>query len=471
MSTTVHAFDPDDALGLLDATGVAERIRRGEISAAEAQAAAVSRLQRVNPALNALVLPTFDNPAQRPAQTGPGPFAGVPTVIKDNVDILGLPTRYGSRAVPGHPARQDSEFVQQYLATGLVCLGKSTLPEFGFSASTEFAGQAPTRNPWHTDYSSGASSGGSAALVASGAVPIAHANDGGGSIRIPAACCGLVGLKPTRGRLVINTAQKSLPINIICDGVVTRSVRDSANFYAGAEQLWRNPALPPIGRVQGPQARRLRIGLALDSINGTRTDEPTRAAVCQAAQRLAGAGHHVEEIALPVKPAFADDFALYWGFLAFMVDKLGHRIIQPGFDARQLENLSRGLSRHFQRQAWRAPAMLYRLRRSQREYADFMRAYDVVLTPVLAHTTPPLGYLSAEQPFEDLFAKLQRYVCFTPLNNVTGAPALSLPAGRSPAGLPIGLHLTARHGDEATLLGLAFELEQLQPFPLLASAG
>lgn len=183
------------------------------------------------------------------------------------------------------------------LSQGYICLGKSTLPEFGFNASTEPAQGDPTRNPWNLDYSCGASSGGAAALVAAGVVPIAHANDGGGSIRIPAACCGLVGLKPTRGRVVDNDAARDLPVNIISDGVVTRSVRDTAGFLAYAESWFKNRKLPAIGHVQGPPSgRQLRIGLVLDSINGhPPTDPETRLTVEQTARYLEKLGGHIIE--------------------------------------------------------------------------------------------------------------------------------------------------------------------------------
>ncbi len=464
MSHVVHAFNPNDALADHDATTLADLIRRGEISSDEAVQAAIKRAQQVNPTLNAIVLDTFSQPVKGQNVLQNAVFAGVPTFIKDNVNIAGLPTRMGSRAVPDKPAKSNSALVNQYLSQGLVCLGKSTLPEFGFSASTEFMLDEPTRNPWHSDYSSGASSGGSAALVASGVVPIAHANDGGGSIRIPAAACGLIGLKPTRGRLVITDEQKALPINIICDGVVTRSVRDTANFYAGAERYYRNTSLPPIGLVQGPSSRRLRIGVAFDSITDAVTDNETRATVEATVKLLSSLGHHVEEVDLPIRQQFPKDFAMYWGFLAFMVDTFGRKILDPDFDASQLDNLSKGLSRLYRKQAWRTPAMLYRLGQVKRQYAEFMKPYDVLLTPVLAHTTPKLGYLKPDQPFEQLFDRLQQYVCFTPLNNVAGNPAISLPMGQSSHGLPIGMHFSATHGDEATLLALAFEVEAAQPW-------
>lgn len=460
---TVHAFS-NDILADLDATALADLIRSGQASPGEVATAAIGRARRMQPLINAIEFENFEA-ALRAAESAPrtGVFAGVPTFVKDNTDLQGLPTRQGSAAIPARPAAGHGAFAKQYLAQGFTVLGKSSLPEFGFNASTEFAGRAPTRNPWHIDYSSGASSGGSAALVAAGVVPIAHANDGGGSIRIPAAACGLVGLKPTRGRHLDAESVRSLPINIVSEGVVTRSVRDTANFMAGLEQYWRNPKLKPVGRVEGPGARRLRIGLVVDSITGP-SDAETRATVLATAALLQGLGHDVFEIPLPIGQRFADDFSIYWGMLSFLVSTFGKRVIHPDFDARQLDNLSQGLAALYRKNMLKTPFVLYRLKKLWNEYARAFDNCDVILSPVLAHTTPTLGHLSPEQDFDELFERLTRYVSFTPLNNAAGGPAISLPLGASTQGLPIAIHLSANHGDERTLLELAFELEAAQPF-------
>lgn len=467
---TVHAF-ADDALGTHDATALADLIRRGELSAADAAAAAIARARRMQPLINAIELENFEA-ALRAAQSAPprGVFAGVPTFVKDNTDIEGLPTRQGSAAIPPRPAAAHGAFARQYLAQGFVVLGKSTLPEFGFNATTEFAHREPTRNPWHTDYSSGASSGGAAALVAAGVVPIAHANDGGGSIRIPAAACGLVGLKPTRGRHLDAESVRSLPLNIVSEGVVTRSVRDTANFMAGLEQYWRNPKLKPVGQVAGPGERRLRVGLVVDSITGP-SDAETRETVLATARLLEQLGHRVEEMPLPIGPRFAEDFSIYWGMLSFLVSTFGRRVIHPDFDADKLDNLSRGLAALYRKNLLKTPFVLYRLKKLWHEYARVFRDYDVILSPVLAHTTPRLGHLSPAQDFESLFERLTSYVSFTPLNNAAGSPAISLPMGATREGLPIAVHFSANHGDERTLLELAFELEAARPFRRIQDLG
>lgn len=459
----LHAFT-DDALGDHDATGLATLIEQRALSAAEVTEAAIQRIGRVDPQLHAVALAAFDRGRGEAARAGRGAFAGVPTLIKDNIDVAGLATGHGSVAVRARPAEKDSDFARQFLAQGFTLLGKSRLPDFGFSASTEFMDQPPTCNPWHTGYSSGASSGGAAALVAAGALPIAHGNDGGGSIRIPAACCGLVGLKPTRGRLVKSEASQALPVDLISEGVLTRSVRDTARFFAAAERYYRNPKLPAIGEVTGPGRRRLKVGLVVDSITGSATDRDTRAAVEDTARLLADLGHHVEEAPIPLKPSFIDDFVTYYGMMAFMVSRFGARLFGPGFQAERLDDLTVGLAGYYRRRLWKTPAVLYRLRRTWKEYADSFQRYDVVLSPVLARTVPELGYLSPTQPFETLIDRLIKYASFTPANNASGSPAISLPLGVSAEGLPVGVQLAAVQGGERTLLELAFELEAARPW-------
>ena len=465
----MHVFAAD-ALGNRDATAVAETIRRREISATEAVEAAIARAERLDRRIKAIAFADFDSALTRASMVRPnGDFAGVPTFIKDNVDVRGLPTNHGTRAYVGLPATDYDDIARQYLAQGVVNLGKSKLPEFGFNATTEYADGEPTRNPWHPAYSAGASSGGAAALVAAGVVPIAHANDGGGSIRIPAAACGLVGLKTTRGRLLGTRSSRSLPLRIVSDGVLTRSVRDTAAFLAAAERFRAHPRLPRIGEVTRPGTARLRIGVVLDSATGHPTDDQTRAAVHQTADLLSDLGHDVTEMEVPSLPRFSDDFALYWGMLAFLVSSSGRWVLGRDFDRRRLDNLSLGLRRMYGRSAARTPGVLYRLRRSTVAYQQVFAGRDIVLSPVLSHTTPTLGHLSPRQPFETLMDRLRRYVGFTPLNNTAGGPAMSLPLGATTDGLPIGVHFSAAVGADRTLLELAYELEAARPFRSITS--
>lgn len=456
----VHAFG-DDALGDHDAVGIATQIRIGALGAEEVSRAAIARAERVEPVLGAIAFPAFDEPITGAPD---GLFAGVPTFIKDNTDVRGLPTSAGSLTFPPKPATAHQVLTQLFLGAGTTLLGKSRMPEFGFNASTEFAEAEPTRNPWVTEHSAGASSGGAAVLVAAGVVPIAHANDGGGSIRIPAAACGLVGLKPSRGRVIQNERARRMPIDILADGVVSRSVRDTATFLAAAERHWSNPALPPLGLVSGPEKRRLRIGLIIDSPTGVPTCAQTRAAVTDTARTLEKLGHHVDPIDIPIDDTFVQDFVDYWGMLAFVVGTTGRFILDRDFDATKLDGLSRGLLERYRRGLLRTPAILRRLRRVRRDYARLFVGHDLVLSPVLAHVTPPLGHLRPTVPFDELLDRLLKYVAFTPLNNVSGGPAIALPTGAAANGLPIGVHVSAAHGKEQTLLELAYELEQATPW-------
>ncbi|CAM5289222.1 putative amidase AmiB2 [Streptomyces avidinii] len=472
----MHAFR-DDALGEHDAVGLAAAIRRGEVSPAEAARDAGERVRAVDARLGAVQVhvggPAYGAGARAAGAVGAsgtvgtgadGAFAGVPTFVKDNTDYQGLPTGHGSAAFRPRAARRHAPFTQQFLSSGVTVLGKTRLPEFGFSPTTEYDGAEPVRNPWNTGYSAGGSSGGSAALVAAGAVPIAHANDGGGSIRIPAACCGLVGLKPTRGRVVASELCRQLPLDIISDGIVSRSVRDAAAFLAAAETYRRSPKLPPLGLVEGPSERRLRIGFLLDSPNGVRSDAATRAAVTETAATLERLGHTVEPVELAMDPSFTSDFLTYWGMLSFLLGATG-RTLGADFDRLRTDGLSRGLREEYLRNWRRTPGVLRRLKRTREAYAAAFRGIDLVMSPVLAHTTPPIGHLSPTVPYAKLMERILAYVAFTPVDNVVGTPSLSLPAASaSTDGLPIGVMFSARPGGERELLEVAYGLEADRPF-------
>ena len=463
-SQRIHAFS-NDVLAEHDAVSLADLIRKGEITSSEVAAAAIARARKVNGTLNAIEHEIFAHALMTSASRKPtGVFGGVPTFVKDNADMQGLPTRSGTRAATPHVAKKNGPFTEQYLAQGFTVLGKSSLPEFGFNASTEFEEDHPTRNPWNPEYSAGGSSGGSAALVAAGVVPIAHANDGGGSIRVPAACCGLVGLKPTRNRHRNNQSASTMPINIVSEGVVTRSVRDTAAFMAGLEVFYRNPKLPEIGRVEGPGKKKLKIGLIIDSITGTPTCDETRAVVNETAKLLESLGHEIVPMPLPVPKSFLEDFTLYWAMLAFLLGTLGKFVIGPDFDAKKLDPFSRGLVEYYRKRMLKTPGMLYRLNQSENLYKQAMRPYDAVLSPVLGHVVPKLGHLTPGQPFEELYERLMRYVAFTPLNNAAGSPAISLPMGVCANDLPIAVQFQAAHGNERTLLEIAYALEAARPW-------
>ena len=458
----VHAFG-DDALGEHDAVALAQLVAAGAVSPRELAEAAIARATSVDSALNATAFTSYDAP-RYPEGSG-GALYGVPTFVKDNTDVRGMPTNHGTDAYVARPKAADGIYARQYVSTGLTVLGKSRLPEFGFNASTEFMAHEPTRNPWHTGYSVGASSGGSAALVAAGVVPIAHANDGGGSIRIPAACAGLIGLKPSKHRHLDAEQARRLPINMVSEGVLTRTVRDTAAFMAASEDYWRNPSLAPIGLVQGPANRRLRIGLVLEAPHGAAVDPQTRAAVEKTATLLEKAGHRIEPIPLPVTEQFAVDFVQYWGLLANLAASTGKLTFDRSFDARRLDGFTLGLRAFHRRNLRRTPGAIRRLRAIRHAYARMFSRHELVLSPVLAHITPQLGYLNPTVPYDELIERLERYVAFTPLNNIAGTPAISLPMAMAEQGVPIGVQLSAAYGDERTLIETAFLLEQEQAFP------
>lgn len=466
---SLHTF-ADDALGTHDALGLAAELRAGRVGRPEVVNAAIARARRANPDLGAIAEECFASTVESPNVSPDAPFAGVPTFIKDTMNVTGLPTRHGSAALDQvGPASNTSPIAQQFLDMGMVCLGKSTLPEFGLTASTEFPSRPATRNPWNLDHSAGGSSGGAAALVAAGVVPIAHGGDGGGSIRIPAAANGLVGLKASRGRLLPNPKAKFLPIKIVIDGVLTRSVRDTAAYFAAAERDFRPPTLPPIGDVTEPLERPLRIAAAIDTPGRGEVDEATKRDFDATMRLLEDLGHHVEPVAIPVDEQFAKDFIHYWAMMAYALARLGPRLLHPKFDRSRLTDLTNGLARQFRGNLRATPGAVRRLRASSRVSANFFRRYDVVLTPTFCHIPPAIGELCTSLPFDELFPRVERWIGYTAWANATGDPAISLPLGFDDAShLPIGMMFGAATGQERLLLELALQLEAARPWRALA---
>ena len=444
--------------------GLLHRLARREVSAAELRAAATARARAVQPQLNAVTC-WVDEPPAGLAVHG-APLAGVPTLIKDNEPLVGHVTSHGSLAVPETPAQASSPWVAHALSLGLSPVAKTALSEFGLTATTETLRHGATRNPWDLQRSPGGSSGGSAALVAAGVVPLAHGNDGGGSIRIPASCCALVGLKPTRGRLPDRVSR--VPVDIAVQGVLTRTVRDTARYYEEAERLHPVPGLPEIGRVEGPSAARLRVGVVTVSPTGLPVSGEVVALVSATADLLAGLGHDIVEVPHPVEDSFGPDFLRYWGLLAGLARVLGALEFGCGFHASRVEPFTRELAAVAREQAALLPGTLRRLRALARGHETVYGSCDLVLSPVLAHEPPPLGYLGPDVDPRTHLVRVLRYVSFTPLQNVSGSPAISLPLGSSSTGVPLGVQLAAPFGHERRLLGLAFELEQAAPWPSLA---
>lgn len=467
-STRVTRVDvtADDAIGTSDVTDLIARLARREVSACEIREAALSRSRTANAELNA-VTEWFPEPvATEVPVRADAPLAGIPAFLKDSEDVTGHVTSHGSLAVSDRPAARCSPFAAHFLALGMDPLGTTTLPEFGMTASTESSRFGATRNPWDTARTPGGSSGGSAAMVAAGAVAIAHATDGGGSIRIPAACCGLVGLKPTRCRLPDMGTLPGLPLHLTTHGVLTRTVRDTALFLALSEAAFRSPGLPPIGHVTRPGRARLQIGMCVTATRRMPVTAEAAAAVTSAATLCSELGHRVEETGPPVDDRFLVDFLRYWSFLAFMVHHRGATLIGPGFDGRRIELFTRGLSARLLRQAEHLPGALTRLRRLAREHERAFDRFDVLISPGTGHVAPPIGFLGSDVDFREHLVRLVRFASPTPaVQNVSGSPALSLPLGRTADGLPMGVHLAAPFGHEHRLLQLALELEEASPWP------
>ncbi|MGD9958206.1 amidase [Nocardioides sp.] len=467
--TRVHAFS-DDALAAHDAVGLVAELRAGRISIEELVDAAIARAGRVDPALNAIAYAAFDRARGLARAPRGGFFAGIPTFLKDNVDLAGIPTAHGSDAFVARPARRDGDFARMYVATGLLPLGKTQLSEFGFSAAAEHPRIGPVRGPWDTEHTAGASSSGSAALVAAGAVPLAHGNDGGGSIRIPASVNGLVGLKPTRDRLAQDKMMREMPLRIVSDGVLTRSVRDTAAFYREAEKVFRNVKLAPVGDITRPGRKRLTIAVLTSSV-GRESSPEVRDLTLKTATFLEGLGHRVEEVTTPPIPTtFRDDFVLYWSMLAMVLVATGRRTYGSTWDPSRLDNLTLGLARHCRRNLHRLPRAIARLSRTKGYTARFHETYDVTLTPTLATPTPRVGHLDPMASYEGIMDRLEEWVAFTPLQNATGDPSISLPLARTAHGLPQGMMFSGPAGAEAALLELAFELEEAHPFERIQDA-
>ena len=475
--STAHAFT--DELSRLDAVATAEAIRSRRLSPEEVVRSAIERAKAVNPELNAVACEDYDRAlaaAQRAGSNGTsgmsGTFACVPTFIKDGTAVAGLPTRQGSAAFDrAGPAKATDGIAQQLFDMGAIGLGKSTLPEFGFTASTEFPDGTATHNAWNLSWSPGGSSGGAGALVAAGVVPIAHGQDGGGSIRIPAACHGLVGLKSTRGRLLPDPHARLLPLNVVVDGVVTRTVRDTATYFAEADLRYRNQRLKPLGDVRTPLDRPLRIGVFIDTPTGAEVDEPTRRTFEQTSSLLEDLGHTVEPLEPPVDDQFAEDFIHYWSMLAAAVERGGKQLYDASFDRSGLTMLTNGLAAQFRSRWTSTPGVIRRLRRSVAEFEAAMGGIDVALSPTIAQLPPELGHLGTTLPFDVLFPRVEEWVGFTPLANATGAPAISLPLGHDPvSNLPIGMMFSGHFGDDGLLLRLALQLEAARSFPSLDPA-
>jgi amidase len=468
VAAQAHAKAPAVTAAWPDATETAAMIRSGQISPFEATQAAIDRAERLQGRLNFLVNSDFDRALDR-ARSGPGagPFAGVPFLVKDLEDYAGLPTRVGSRAfLAAPPAAKQGPLVDAFLKAGVNVIGKSATPEAGFLPTTEPLAFGPTRNPWDPQRSSGGSSGGAAVAVAAGVVTIAHASDGGGSIRIPSACCGLFGLKPSRGRIIGSRGETQIS-DLSVNHVVTRTVRDSAAMFAAIEDAGPGAQHPPVGLVTGPLRRRLRVGLLMDGVAGKPPSPEVRAATESSAKLVESLGHRVIPTTWPIGPEFTDDFLLLWASGASQLADDIARFAGRQPDESMLEPFSLGLVELYRRAPKDAlPRALERLHAAAMAYDPWLVGHqlDVIMSPVLAAPPPPLGFVGPTAPYDTLIPRLTEYVGYTPYHNVVGAPAMSVPLNWTPSGLPIGTMFAGRVGHEGLLLQLAYQLELARPW-------
>lgn len=473
-----------------DATGLAKLVADKEVSPAELLTLAREQAAAVNPRINAIV---HDVPAA-PGDQLQGPFAGVPFLIKDLAqDYAGLPSSQGSRALMNTPVAEHSTIVQRWIDAGLVIFGKTNLPEFGAKGITESEAWGPARNPWDLQRTPGGSSGGSAAAVAAGIVPCAGANDGGGSIRIPAACCGLVGLKPGRGLTPMGPTTSESMHGAAVQGVVSRTVRDTAamlDVICGGEPSGPYvPALPaaPFAAAVGQDPGKLRIGVRVPSAITPEPHPEAFAAVEATVRALTELGHHVEE--LPQAPyddaALARDFLLTWFVhLAWDVDA-AKRLTGAGNDAFERDTLIMAA-------VGRATSSISYVDAVERRHEHtlrltrFFESYDLLLTPTLATPPPKIGefdlpavlqrasdaliktrtagLLRHTKIVDDLVEKNLGWLPYTQLANLTGRPAISLPLHWTADGLPLGVQFVAPLGGESLLISLAAQLEQAVPW-------
>ncbi len=460
----------------LDATAQAELVRRKDVQPIELVEAAISRIERLNPRLNAVVTRMYDQ--ARAAGAGPLPeglFAGVPFLMKDLLaEYAGVRFTEGSAFLDGrYVPPTDSELTRRLKRAGLVIVGKTNTPEFGILPTTEPRLFGPARNPWDLGRTPGGSSGGSAAAVAAGMVPMAHANDGGGSIRIPASCCAVFGLKPTRGRNPLGPHYGDIFSGLVVEHAVTRSVRDSAALLdaTSGPDLGDPYAAPPPARPFreeiGAPPGRLRMAFTTTAATGVPVHADCVSAVRDAGKLCADLGHEVTEAAPELDGnEISQAFITVWAAgTAWTIDDWARRTGQtPSPD--RFEPLTWGLYEMGARRTASAYLLaLQDLQRVARQLARFFAGYDAWLTPTLGEPPVPLGSFdpTPDNPMQGLFRAAQ-FVPFTPICNGTGQPAMSVPLFWNRENLPIGVHFVGRFGDEATLFRLASQLEQARPW-------
>jgi amidase len=465
-----------DEIAGLDATAQAALVRSGQVSPTELVDGAIARIEQLDPELNAVIWPLFERARAEAAGPLPdGPFRGVPFLLKDfAAELEGTPFAEGSDLAGGYTSGESQELTRRFQEAGFVICGKTNTPEFGILPVTEPRRFGPTRNPWDTTRTTGGSSGGSAAAVASGMVPVAHANDGGGSIRIPASCCGLFGLKPSRGRVTLAPRYGDLMGGLVAEHVLSRSVRDSAAILdwtsepVPGEPYAAPPPARPFAAEVGADPGRMRVGVTSAAPNQAPVDPVCVRAVEQAAALCSELGHEVVEVTLPnlEEHGFTEHFITLWAAGNAWValdweERLGRTATEEDLEPLTWAVVSLGRSTS----ADRYLKAVQELQRATRRLAAWAEDLDVLLTPTLGEPPLPLGTLDspADNPLHGLF-RAAAFVPFTPMCNVTGQPAASIPLHWDDEGLPIGVQVVARYGDEASIIRLASQLEAAAPW-------
>lgn len=452
-----------DQFSGVDAVGQALLVRKKEVTPLELIDAAIARINAANPKVNAVVTEFFEKAREKAKGPLPAsPLSGVPYLIKDLYNLTGERVTSGTRLFAHQIATKNDPITQRSIDAGLVVLGKSNTPEFGLISTTESVLLGPCRNPWKLDHSSGGSSGGAAAAVASGMMPIAHATDGGGSIRIPASACGVFGLKPSRGRM--NVGPTPIPGEIAVENSVSGTVRDGAMMFSWLEDRAASAPYKPVGFVSGAAKRRLKIAFATKSYYGTEPDADVKAA-CEATAKLCRSlGHEIVAVENPINGGeFIAQFMTVWSSVPANLVQVAKSLKKRPEDV--LEPWTLGLADMYAKKpkGALAEALAY-FKKTEARVADFMTKYDVWLTPVLSSAAPKLGAQAPTVPFDTLYERVISYVAYTPLHNVAGTPAMSVPLGMNEDGLPIGSQFAAARGGEAVLFQLAYEIEKAEPW-------
>ena len=458
---------PRTELSSYDAVGLAELIRTKKITTSEAVEDVIRKIEAVNPKLNAVIYKTYDRARQRLKEgAGEGPFAGVPILVKDNATIAGVRLTRGSRAFRDNVPDKTAPIFEAIERAGFVLVGITNMPELGIIDGTENVLYGPTRNPWNLEYSPGGSSGGSAACVAAGVLPLAHGTDGGGSIRIPASQCALFGLKASRGRLLPG-GFGAPPWPRLVEAGLSRTVRDSAMYLSIVEDP--NTSLPKLGFVSGKAPRRLKIALSFEGAGGQMPEPQVRAAIADTASLFSELGHAVSEQKLPLDQARLHAAAKQVASIAVakLVDATakarGLTRLEDGFESRAIGVREEAIRKGpFDAQIAEALPIL---KDGTAALDRFFQEWDVLLTPVVRTPVYKIGMRDQTKfSFEELEAILRDYVAYTALHNICGTTAMSVPLHWDSGGLPLGSQFAARMGGEATLLSLAYELEEARPW-------